>query len=165
MSDVAHRFFDRIWSRGETQLIDELLAENFAYKDMIWAAKRPIVGLKAFKAYVEGMRTAYPDLYYEITSVGVSDPSHVFVHWDCHGTNLQPTVDEHGKPHKPTFHESHISGIDIITFTEDRSKIQEVVIYRQPTLEEREFLEEEALEQDRLTIRLERLHFDRGSPK
>ena len=72
MSDVAHRFFDRIWSRGETQLIDELLAENFAYKDMIWAAKRPIVGVKAFKAYVEGMRTAYPDLYYEITSVSAN---------------------------------------------------------------------------------------------
>ena len=31
---------------------------------------------------------------------------------------------------------------------------------RQPTLEEREFLEEEALEQDRLSIKLERLHFD-----
>jgi hypothetical protein len=33
-------------------------------------------------------------------------------------------------------------------------------LHRQPTLEEREFLEEEALEQDRLAIRLERLHFD-----
>jgi hypothetical protein len=31
---------------------------------------------------------------------------------------------------------------------------------RQPTLEEREFLEEEALGQDRLAIKLERLHFD-----
>jgi hypothetical protein len=72
MSDAAHKFFDRLWSRGETQLVDELLAENFAYKDMIWAAKRPIVGQKAFKAYVEGMRTAYPDLYYEVTSVGSS---------------------------------------------------------------------------------------------
>jgi hypothetical protein len=63
----------------------------------------------------------------------VADPSHVFVHWDCHGTNLQPTVDENGKPHKPTFHESHISGIDILTFTEDRSKIEEIVIYRYET--------------------------------
>jgi hypothetical protein len=40
-----------------------------------------------------------------------------------------------------------------------------VALCRQPTLEEREFLEEEALEQDRLTIKLERLHFDRGSFK
>lgn len=39
----------------------------------------------------------------------------------------------------------------------------DVLPCRQPTLEEREFLEEEALEQDRLAIRLERLHFD-GRP-
>jgi hypothetical protein len=62
--------------------------------------------------------------------VGVSDASHVFVHWSCHGTNLHPTTDNAGRPHKPTFHESHISGIDFITFNEDRSKLQEVVIYR-----------------------------------
>lgn len=40
--------------------------------------------------------------------VGVCDPVHVFVHWTCHGTNLQPTLDNAGRPHKPTFHESHI---------------------------------------------------------
>lgn len=62
--------------------------------------------------------------------VGVSDANHVFVHWSCHGTNLHPTMDNAGRPHKPTFHESHISGIDFITFNEDRSKLQEVVIYR-----------------------------------
>jgi hypothetical protein len=55
---------------------------------------------------------------------------HVFVHWDCHGTNLHETLDAGGKPHKPTFHESHISGIDFITFNDDRSRMREVVIYR-----------------------------------
>lgn len=35
-----------------------------------------------------------------------------------------------------------------------------VLCRRQPTLEEREALEMEALEQDRLAIKLERLHFD-----
>jgi hypothetical protein len=54
----------------------------------------------------------------------------VFVHWTCHGTNLKPTNDNKGRPHKPTFHESHISGIDFITFNDDRSKLQEIVIYR-----------------------------------
>lgn len=156
--------------------------------------------------------------------VGVCDAQHVFVHWTCHGTNLRPTQDNAGRPHKPTFHESHVAGIDFFTFSEDRSRLQEVVIYRcgrqgqyvgwalppcaqagpavappapaaacsccpassgqpllqvvnlsrplcavllcgaagrrQPTLEEREALEMEALEQDRLAIKLERLHFD-----
>lgn len=62
--------------------------------------------------------------------VGVSDPQHVFVHWTCHGTNLHPTQDNSGRPHKPTFHESHVSGIDFCTFNDDRSRLQEVVIYR-----------------------------------
>lgn len=60
----------------------------------------------------------------------MSDPMHVFVHWTCHGTNLHETTDNSGRPHKPTFHESHISGIDFITFNDDRSRMQEVVIYR-----------------------------------
>jgi hypothetical protein len=64
------------------------------------------------------------------SQVGVCDPIHVFVHWTCHGTNLKPTSDNKGRPHKPTFHESHISGIDFITFNDDRSKLQEIVIYR-----------------------------------
>lgn len=62
--------------------------------------------------------------------VGVSDPQHVFCHWTCHGTNLHPTLDSAGRPHKPTFHESVVSGIDYITFCDDRSRMREVVIYR-----------------------------------
>jgi hypothetical protein len=65
-----------------------------------------------------------------IPQVGVSDPQHVFCHWTCHGTNLHPTLDSAGRPHKPTFHESVVSGIDYITFCDDRSRMREVVIYR-----------------------------------
>lgn len=157
MTEKVHTLFDRVWSKGDVQLIDDLITDDFVWKDTIWMPSRPVVGRKAFSTFVQQMRQAYPDLYYEVGQVGVCDPIHVFVHWQCHGTNLFPTLDNAGRPHKPTFHESHISGIDFITFNEDRSKMQEIIIYRQPTLEEREFLEEEALQQDRLAIKLERL--------
>eukprot|EP00775_Hariotina_reticulata_P009298 gene9298-9463_t len=160
MTNTVNRLFENVWSKGEVQLIQDLIAEDF---DSIWMANRPVVGRKAFTEFVQQMRQAYPDIYYEVGQVGVCDPVHVFVHWTCHGTNLHPILDNAGRPHKPTFHESIISGIDFITFSEDRSKLQEIIIYRQPTLEEREFLEEEALEQDRLAIKLERLHFDSNS--
>lgn len=62
--------------------------------------------------------------------VGVCDANHIFAYWQCHGTNLKPVTDSHGKPHKPSFHESHISGIDLVTFTEDRSKIKEIITFR-----------------------------------
>lgn len=159
MNEGVRAFFDRVWTRGEVDLLDELVTDDFAWKDAIWLASHPVVGRKAFKEFVKQMRQAYPDLSYEVGQVGVCDPVHVFVRWQCHGTNLQPTTDEKGRPHKPTFHESHVSGIDFITFTDDRAAMREVVIYREPTLEEREFLEEEALSQDRLAIRLERLQF------
>lgn len=160
MERTVRTFFDRVWTRGEVELLPELLTDDFVWKDAIWMPNRPIVGPKAFSIFVQQMRDAYPDLAYEVEQVGVSDPQHVFCHWTCHGTNLHPTLDSAGRPHKPTFHESVVSGIDYITFCDDRSRMREVVIYRQPTLEEREFLEEEALAQDRLAIRLERLHFD-----
>eukprot|EP00878_Enallax_costatus_P002506 GHUV01002686.1.p1 GENE.GHUV01002686.1~~GHUV01002686.1.p1 ORF type:complete len:212 (+),score=35.54 GHUV01002686.1:178-813(+) len=157
MTEKVHLLFDRVWSKGEVQLVDDLITDDFVWKDTIWMPSRPVVGRKTFSTFVQQMRQAYPDLYYEVGQVGVCDPIHVFVHWQCHGTNLFPTMDNAGRSHKPTFHESHISGIDFITFNDDRSKMQEIVIYRQPTLEEREFLEEEALNQDRLAIKLERL--------
>eukprot|EP00879_Flechtneria_rotunda_P002504 GHRR01002702.1.p1 GENE.GHRR01002702.1~~GHRR01002702.1.p1 ORF type:complete len:215 (+),score=53.00 GHRR01002702.1:536-1180(+) len=160
MAETVHKLFDRVWSKGDLQLLNEIVTEDFVWKDTIWMPSRPIVGKANFRNFVQQMRQAYPDLHYDIGQVGVCDPVHVFVHWDCHGTNLYPTTDNAGRPHKPTFHESHISGIDFITFNIDRSKLQEIIIYRQPTLEERQFLEEEALEQDRLAIKLERLHFD-----
>eukprot|EP00882_Tetradesmus_deserticola_P002588 GHRQ01002753.1.p1 GENE.GHRQ01002753.1~~GHRQ01002753.1.p1 ORF type:complete len:217 (+),score=56.96 GHRQ01002753.1:276-926(+) len=165
MVDKVHALFDRVWSKGDVQLVDDLITDDFVWKDVIWMSSKRIVGKKAFSSFVQQMREAYPDLHYEVGQVGVCDPVHVFVHWTCHGTNLRPTSDSKGRSHKPTFHESHISGIDFITFNDDRSKLQEIVIYRQPTLEEREFLEEEALEQERWSmIKLERLHYD-GAPQ
>lgn len=62
--------------------------------------------------------------------MGVSDTQHMFIHWQCDGTNLSPTLDAAGNSHKPSFHTSHISGVDFITFNADRSRLAEVLIYR-----------------------------------
>jgi hypothetical protein len=59
-----------VWSRGETQLLEELITDDFAYKDTVWARQRPVVGAASFKGFVVAMRTAYPDLMYEIQQVG-----------------------------------------------------------------------------------------------
>lgn len=52
------------------QLLPGLITDDFAYKDTVWAVRRPVVGAAAFRGYVEAMRTAYPDLMYEIQQVG-----------------------------------------------------------------------------------------------
>lgn len=39
-------------------------------QDTIWMPSRPVVGRKAFNTFVQQMRQAYPDLYYEVGQVG-----------------------------------------------------------------------------------------------
>jgi hypothetical protein len=57
-----------------------------------------------------------------LPQVAVSDANHVFVLWQGSGTNLSPV--QQGA--KASFHESHMTGVDVITFNKDRSKILEV---------------------------------------
>lgn len=70
MTENVHKFYDRLTSRGEMTLADELLADNFVQRDSIWYPQKPIVGAKAYKAYLNALREAYPDLQYEIEQVG-----------------------------------------------------------------------------------------------
>lgn len=32
MTEKVHALFDRVWSKGEVQLIDDLLTDNFVWK-------------------------------------------------------------------------------------------------------------------------------------
>lgn len=52
-------------------------------QDSIWMPNRPVVGRKAFSTFVQQMRQAYPDFYYEIgqvCSLAKHDESPTF--WD-----------------------------------------------------------------------------------
>jgi hypothetical protein len=60
--------------------------------------------------------------------VGVSDANHVFVSWEGAGTNLAAGT----SGHQPSHHESHLAGVDILTFNKDRSRILEVRAARGP---------------------------------
>ena len=69
MTDAVRALFERVWSKGEVALIDTLVSEDFVWKDAIWASTRPVVGRKAFCAFVGQMRQAYPDLAYTVEQV------------------------------------------------------------------------------------------------
>ncbi|KXZ44711.1 hypothetical protein GPECTOR_63g38 [Gonium pectorale] len=59
----------------------------------------------------------------------------------------------------PSYHNSLVHGVDIITFNRDRSKILEVDVFRQLSNDERRQLERR-LAPDPLEIRLARLHWE-----
>lgn len=69
MADAAKKFYSDAWSRGNTAPLEGLLAPEFIYRDAVWAPRRMVVGAPAFRALVESVRQAYPDMYTEIEHV------------------------------------------------------------------------------------------------
>ncbi|KAK9835302.1 hypothetical protein WJX81_000299 [Elliptochloris bilobata] len=135
--EVANQYFQDIWSKGDLNKADALLADDFVHNDAVWGRQQLVAGPKAFKRFVENVRLAYPDFSVRITEVGVCNTTRLFVHWQGEATNLGSYHD-----HKPSKHSSSISGINLMSFTEDRSQLKEVLVYRVPLAEDRSELGE-----------------------
>lgn len=121
-------------SQGKTDLADTLLADDAVHIDEIWGggSDEVVAGRVAIKAFVTRVRAAYPDFWVEPDSYGQCGARRMFVRWSGRATNLGAY---HG--HKPSRHASAVSGIDLFTFTPDRSAIAEVLVYRTPLAEDR----------------------------
>lgn len=81
---VIRRYFDELWNQGRTELVDELLAEDYVNHS-------PSPGLPpgraGVKVIVAGLRAAFPDLRYEIEDLVVGDDA-VAVRTTVTGTHL-----------------------------------------------------------------------------
>eukprot|EP00884_Botryococcus_braunii_P006932 jgi/Botrbrau1/1623/Bobra.0185s0038.1 len=137
MMDAVHVYFSEILSKGNEAAVDKLISPAFVQKDCIWDTSDLVVGTKRFKEYIKQTRKAYPDYFVEVKEVGVCDMNRLFVQWEGVATNLG---EYHG--HKPSHHASNVSGINLISFNEDRSLITEAIIYRSPMMEDKLQLEE-----------------------
>ena len=90
---------------------------------------------------------------------GSAGPHRVFVRWSGSATNL-------GRYHgaKASRHASALSGIDLFTFSPDRSKLVEVLVYRTPLAEDKVQLEAFEAESHGLhELKLHRLHEEGNS--
>jgi steroid delta-isomerase-like uncharacterized protein len=54
---VVRRFYDELWNARRLDVADEILAEDLVFRGTLDA----IVGRDAFKTYVTGVLTAFPD--------------------------------------------------------------------------------------------------------
>lgn len=122
-------------SQGNVDAADALLADDAVHIDEIWGggADDVVAGRAAIKAFVARVRAAYPDFWVEPDEVGQCGPRRLFVRWAGCATNLGS---RHG--HAASRHASAVSGIDLFTFTPDRSAITEILVYRTPLAEDRE---------------------------
>jgi len=138
---------------------DALLSDDFVHVDEIWSGAEVVAGLSNFKKFVARTREAYPDLNISVEDSGSAGPHRVFVRWSGSATNL-------GRYHgaKASRHASALSGIDLFTFSPDRSKLVEVLVYRTPLAEDKVQLEAFEAENHGLhELKLHRLHEEGNS--
>ena len=145
--------------KQDPSTVDELLSDDFVHIDEIWSGTEVVAGLSNVKKFVARTREAYPDLAISVEDSGAAGAHRVFVRWSGSATNL-------GRYHgaKASRHASALSGIDLFTFSPDRSKLEEVLVYRTPLAEDKIQLEQFEAENHGLhELKLHRLHDENGS--
>jgi steroid delta-isomerase-like uncharacterized protein len=80
---VAQRYFDG-WNRRDTAAVLATMAADGTYSDP--ATGGPIGG-DAFVGYMKGLFAAFPDVSFEVASVGLAAPDLVAAQWVMRGTN------------------------------------------------------------------------------
>src|SRR5262245_18226384 len=108
--DVAHRYFDG-WNHRDAEAVLATMAPDGTYRDP--TTRGPLSG-EAFAAYMEGLFTSFPDVSFEIASVGQAAPDLVAAQWVMRGTN---TGSMYGLP--PTGKPVTVHGADFIRVAGD----------------------------------------------
>ena len=69
-TELARRLINEVWSSGDLEVIDEIVAED--YVDY-FAGDANVRGRDGLKEYVEGTRTSFPDFGKEIKDIVAED--------------------------------------------------------------------------------------------
>jgi len=108
---VARGYFDG-WNRRDPAAVLATMASNGTYTDPTTGG--PLSG-EAFAGYMKGLFSAFPDVSFEIASVGLAAPDLVAAQWIMRGTN---TGSMYGLP--PTGKSIDIKGADFIRVAGDK---------------------------------------------
>ena len=81
---LVRRYFQDIMSEGNLEVIEEILAPEFAF--IIPTQAEPIMGYEAFRGFVQYLRNAFPDI--KFTSLRqVAEGNKVASRWSIEGTH------------------------------------------------------------------------------
>ena len=108
--EAAQRYFDA-WNRRDPAAVLATMAPDGTYTDPTTGG--PLSG-DAFVAYMKGLFSAFPDVSFEIASVGQAAPDLVAAQWVMRGTN---TGSMYGLP--PTGSQVTLPGADFIRVAGD----------------------------------------------
>ena len=82
--EVARRYFNEILSGGNLDLIPEIIAPEFVLHFPL--LPRPIYGQEAFKQFVTTLRTAFPDIHYDLDREA-GDQDKAAIRWKLSATH------------------------------------------------------------------------------
>lgn len=79
---VVRRYLEEIWSAGKLEAANEIMTEAFMFHGPI----RDLEGLDAFKQFVAGIHTTFPDVNFTVEDL-VAEGDKVVVRWSMTGTH------------------------------------------------------------------------------
>src|SRR5262249_36607569 len=79
------RFWDEIWNQGDMEAVDQIVASNF----ILYLPVGEIEGPEGLKQYVTTVRSAFPDIYFNVDEV-ISQGDRGVTRWSAQGTNDGP---------------------------------------------------------------------------
>lgn len=103
--DLARAYFDA-WNGHDSAALRGVFAQGGTYSDPV--TNGPVTG-EAIVAYAENLWTVFPDLAFELASIGSSRPTSVVAEWTMTGTQDGPF---NGLP--PSGKSVRVAGVDII---------------------------------------------------
>jgi steroid delta-isomerase-like uncharacterized protein len=62
-AELVRRFYEELWNRWDLAVADEILAPDLRFRGTLGTS---LVGIEAFRGYVEGVRAAFPDWHNDL---------------------------------------------------------------------------------------------------
>jgi predicted ester cyclase len=85
---VVGRWFSEFWGKdSRLAVVDELAAPNMLFRYSLHRARR---GGDDIKAFMTGLRSAFPDLSFRMTADLIAEGAYVVVQWEGGGTHTGP---------------------------------------------------------------------------
>jgi steroid delta-isomerase-like uncharacterized protein len=99
--EIARRFMEECWNKGDTRAMRELIADKCRYHDPAFP------GVENIEQHITAIRNAFPDLTFTTEDM-IGERNEVVVHWTVRGTQRGPFL---GVP--PTNRGCTVSGTSI----------------------------------------------------
>jgi steroid delta-isomerase-like uncharacterized protein len=81
--EIARRFMEECWNKGDTRAMRELIADKCRYHDPVFP------GVENIEQHITACRNAFPDLTFTTEDM-IGERNEVVVHWTVRGTQRGP---------------------------------------------------------------------------